>query len=720
MAEPKHTYSQLRQAAKMALEQGDQDLAQEIVNRIKSGRYQESQSDVVSAGIGFSQGATLGFGDEIAAGIRAVGEQFIDPAVFATEQSVRSLLGDEDQPEAWKDASWGDLYGQRKEQFWEGKDFMDRYKQALGTSRGMLETARREDPYATMGGELAGGLLQGGAGTTRNIAATGTRQFAPMIKEAMKTGGKYGAAYGVGASDADPLAAAVEGDWEQAAGDSFEVLKNAAEQGAIGVAGGAVFPMIGTGLRNLSRFVTRKGTKDIRLNEAGRRQIQEAIEQDLELGHLTPQQAQDMINATPGMTLGDLGPNTQALMENLVTSGTRAGRVLENELESRVAGQYDRIVPSMSRALGLGGEPSMFHKHTQNLLDSASDAAKPLYDEAYAKGIRLTDEMVDVLTRTNTGKIGRKRATEYAAEALEDIGSPLKRKDLVPGSIIPTKHMDYMLRAMDDHVDKLFRSKGKKGLAYEAQKRRDAFREQLYRGNDAFREAREAWAGPMASKRALEAGKDIFKEDAELTAAALRKMSEGERLYYRVGVMKAVEDKLARKKDYADIVSDLNSVKRTRDALEVAFGSKEKFDEFMDLLGREAMMQTTAQRALGNSATARRLAQQGSDFGEQLAALGGYGVSLSAGGWVPPSIGGYLAKRGYQAFDPQRQASDAYKQIAAGQAGTLMGTDLSKAMQARTLGGLLDTGVPLSTGFPTGAAATTGILDPDVDYGYGR
>ena len=723
MAEPKYTYSELREGAKRAMEQGNRDLVDHIVTKIKNRDYKEQQSDIVSAGMGFSQGATLGFGDEIAAAARAgLGESFLDPAVFATEQKIRSLFGDEDQPEAWKDADWMDLYGQRREQFWEGKDFMDRYKQALGTSRGMLETARREDPYATMGGELAGGLMQGGAGTTRAVGTKAASMMVPTfgatIKEAMKTGGKYGAAYGLGSSEADPLATALSGEGLDATmSETLQALQDTARDAGIGVAFGGILPALGTGGRNLFRFLTRKGTKDVRLNEAGRRQIAEDIMEDLELADITPEEAMRQLKATPGMTLADLGPNMQARMENLIASGTRAGKVLENHLEARVAGQYDRIVPSMSKALGLKGEPSMFHEHTKALLKTAEDNAKPLYEEAYAKGIRLTDDMVNILNNTATGKIGRKRATEYAAEALEDIGSPLKRKDLTVDAIIPTKHMDFMLRAMDDHVDKLFRGKGKKGLAFEAQKRRDEFREMLYKGNRPFEEARKAWAGPMASKRALDAGKNIFKEDVDLTAMALRNMDEGERLYYRVGVMKAVEDRLAKKMDYQDIVNDLRSRRSTRDALEVAFGSKENFDQFMDLLGREAMMQKTVSRALGNSATARRLMQQGTDFGEQIAALGGYGVSLSMGGWVPPSIGGYLSKRGYQAFDPQTRATEAYKQIAAGQAERLLGQDLSGALQARTLGGLLDTGVPISTAAPAGALATTGLLDPDVQYG---
>jgi hypothetical protein len=719
MAEPKYSYNELRDAAKMAMDRGDQGMLDHIVGKIKNRDYKDEQSDVVSAGIGFSQGATLGFGDEIAAGLRATLEGQLDPLIFATEQSIRRGLGDEDQPEEWKNMSFGDLYGQRRELFWEGSDWMDRYKAALGSGRGMLETARREDPWITAGGELAGGLLQGGRGAAKSFATAGKEGFKEGLKESMKLGGKYGAAYGYGSSEADPMAALLAGEnFSETASEAFEALKDTGESGAAGVAFGGMFPVIGAGLRNMARFLTRSGTKNVRLNEAGRRQIAEAIEEDLVLRDITPEQAIKEINATPGMTLADLGPNVQARMEQLVTSGTRSGKILEDFLETRVAGQYDRIVPSMSKALGLKGEPSMFHHHVQKLLDSAEEAATPLYREAYTSDITLTPRMINILNNTGTGKAGRKEAIALAEEALEDIGSKLRRDDLVVGGKVPMKHMDFVLRGMDGHVDGLFRSKGaKRSRAFDAGKRRDDFRAELFKQNQAFEDARAAWAGPQQSKRALEAGKSIFKEDAEITATQLGKMSEGERLYYRVGVLKAVEDKLARKKDYQDLVSDLKSVKSTRDALRVAFGSDQNFDDFMDLLGREAMMQQTASRALGNSATARRLAEKGSDFGEQLAALGGYGVSLSFGGWVPPSIGGYLSRRGYQAFDPQRQATEAYKQIAGNQAGMLMGSDLQQALQKQTLGGLLDTGVPTSTVPLTGAAATTGLLNPETQYG---
>lgn len=725
------TMAQMKQAMKVALSQGQEETARAIAGRIKAGDFKEVESDAKSAALGFSQGATLGLGEEVGSAIRAGTEMFTDPLMAGVSEmfSPGHYTGEDDLGPF---ARFGRGYEKRTEEFWPefaedrdvldqmksyAGDFMKRYRTSLGSARGQLQRAREEDPGMYMGGELASGLLQGGAGTTKAVL-NAPRTLGAGMKASGLTGGKYGAASGYGYGEGDPIEA-IFADDKGVIPELAEAGTEAGQMGVTGVAFGSLLPAVGTGLRNMTRFLTRKGTQKVRLNEVGRRQIAEAIEDDLEMRNLTPEQAQRELKQH-GMQLSDLGPNTQRIMEDIGQTGTRAGEVIRDELKTRVAGQYDRVVPKMAKALGLDpSNPSKFQHHMDRLLKTAEDEAGPLYEQAYAKGIRLTDDMVNVLNRTATGKIGRKKATEYAAEALEDIGSPLKRKDIGPGVLLPTKHVDFMIRAMDDHVDKLFRGKGKKGIAREAARRRDEFREAVYKANKPFEQARQAWAGPMQSQRAMEAGTDIFKEGAEAMAGKLSKMSEGERLYYRIGVMKAVEDKLARKKDYADIVSDVKDVRRVRDALEVAFGDSKKFDDFMETLTAESKMQETAQRVLGNSATARRLSQADNDFGEKLASLAGYGVSLSAGGFLPPSIGGYLAGKGFQSLDPSKRLSDAYKQLVAGQGQLLSGQDVMGALKPKTLGGLLNTGVPLSTAPLSGAGASTGILNPNEQYGPG-
>lgn len=695
------TRDQLQKALVQADQSGDTAAAQLFADKIKGGQFEEVSSGLGSLAQGIAQGATLGFHDEAAAALRAtLGEQ--------ADKYLGSTLYGLGIGTDGGEGSFLERFRQYKAGAEDERPWGERYQSALESQRGALEQARAEDPYLTGAGELAGGLMTGGVGAARAVAGQGITKGAARLAG---TGAALGGATGYGMSEGDPLAAV-------AAGAAPEDIKREALQAGAGAAAGAAFggalggatPVLGAAARGVGRGIANLVNKDKRLTEAGRRQVAEAIQKDVDAGFITLDQAKKELATTPGMTVADVGPSTRALTETIATTPTIGGRKISEQLKQRSIDQYDRVMPEVSRALGRSGDPSMFHHHVQDIMKSAKDAADPMYKQAYAQPVRVTRRMNDILHGTKTGKVGMGEANKLAKELQKKVPAIGKL-----GTMASTERLDLIIQSMDDHVNKLFTG-GKSKLGQAAKNLRNEFREMVYQANPALREARKTWAGFAQSDEALKQGRRIFLDDFDFTADQVRKMSEGEKTYFRVGVLKEIESRMANKIDTADITQDLLHRRKVRDALRVGFGSEEKFEGVMDLLGREAKMQQTFREATGNSRTALRMAQ-GTDFGEKLSALAGYGVSLSTGLGIPPSIGGYLARRGYQASGAPTRAQQTYEQIANQQAGMLMGQDIGKIMTPNTMGGLLSTGAPVTPARMMGGLLSTGLPQPGVEYG---
>jgi hypothetical protein len=698
------TRDQLKQALVQADQAGDKQAAELFANRIKSGQFEEVSGFGESLAQGIAQGATLGFHDEAAAALRAGTGEFFDKYLGST---LYGLGVGTDGGEG----SFLERFKQYKEMAEDPRSLGEKYQTALESQRGALEAARKEDPWTTGLGELAGGLVTGGAGAARAVAGQGVAKGTARLAGA---GAGIGGAAGYGMSEGDPLAAIAFGEPEDIKREALEAGKALTVGAGVGAAGGAIVPGASAGLRALGRVVSRPFTAKSRLTEVGRRQVAEAIQKDIDAGFITRDQAKQELASTPGMTLADLGPSTRALTETIATTPTVGGRKITEQLKQRSIDQYDRIMPEVSKALGRTGAPSMFHHHAQDIMKSAKDAADPMYKQAYATNVRVTRQMNDILHGTKTGKVGMNEANKLAKELRKKVPAIGKL-----GTFASTERLDLIIQSMDDHVNKLFTG-GKSKLGQAAKDLRNEFREIVYQANPALRDARQKWAGFAQSDEALKQGRRVFKDDFDFTAGEVRKMSEGERTYFRVGVLKEIENRLANKIDTADITQDLLHRRKVREALSVAFGSKEKFDGVMDLLGREAKMQQTFREATGNSRTALRMAQ-GTDFGEKLAALAGYGVSLSSGLGIPPSIGGYLARKGYQASGAPTRAQQTYERVAREQADMLMGQDLGRVMQPKTMGGLLETGAPVKPAQMLGGLLATGgppeVTGMGVEYG---
>jgi len=692
------TYEQLVKALQAADAAGAKEDARALAKAIHEGNYEESQNDAVSGALGLSQGVTFGFGDEISAAIRAGTEKWVAPLIFATANKLSPSKGLENVP-------FGELYDTMQSTY--ADDYMDRYRRALGQNRQMLETARREDAGTTLAGELIGGLASGGGLMGGTVKAGGG--LVSTLARLGAQGTAMGAASGYGYSEGDPLAALAAG--EDVVPEAVQAGQDAAIMGATGGALNMLTPAAGAVGKQIARFVSKPFTKQAVLNNEGKQAVVQAVKDDIAAGEITLDEAKRLLSETPGMTIADLGPSTRELAEEVSKMPVPASTQFRQWLKDRNKEQWHRVFPRLAQAL-TGKQEDNFGKATRELMSGMKMKAEKMYELAYASPVRITPEMRKLM-KTPAGKAALKEGKLLLKEKGRDPKAVLKAK----GGVVDTEDMDTILRAYDDVVNGLYRA-GNSARAGAARENRDAFRELIYQQNPALRDARAMWASDKANEDAVELGLRIFSKDADISADLVRSMTDSEKAWFKIGALRATARKLGNKSDTADLTKGIFDRPNARDALRVAFGGKQKFDEFMDFIEREKKMFETFKESIGNSNTAKYLAQKSTqDTTSKLAALLGYGAAMSSGVGLPPSIGGYLARK---ATDATRKnvMNSRMNMLTTAKVNALRGTDLDALMAPPRVEGLLGGNpVPTSAAALSGGLTAAGLLQPGLKYG---
>jgi len=758
------TYDELFNALTEADAKGDKQAAAYFQKELQQGNYAEAQekstfardqtpiTELAGASVqGFGQGATLGTSDEIGAGIRAALGNFADRTLGAGMYA--SGIGVDFQPD--DDRSFMDRFRFYRDEV-AGEDdrsFGERYDAALESNRASIGQAREEHPWATGIGEFAGGFAIPGGTVAK--AAQGTSKFYNYLKAGAAAAG-MGAAAGYGYSEADPLAEFLQSGGQvtdKVTNEFFNAASDVFMGTAIGGAAGVALPgaagLIGKAARKLA--LRTKPGKEFLLNESARREIADAIEEDLKAGLYgdvnTPdglrrarEALRKELSEIKGMTIADVGPATRAVAERVAKYNVPGARKILTELDVRNKGQWPRYKSQLIEDVGVGDDS--FARTVKILRQRTRNNAKEAYDAVGDDMIRVDEKMAAIIHNKAARKAlkdinehrdldglphyGQRQGLAKKAGDIETVygpdGIPVVQRVTqdVPatirlpeaGDMISIKDMDTIIRGWDDLVSTRYR-KGK-GIAPRLRDMRDDLREMVYDQSEGYRNARAVFRTSKQDEEALELGRNLFNEEADFLAADLAEMSESERLAFRIGALRAITSKLRNKPYDADIRKGVLNSPGKEEAVRLAFESDEAFDNFLKFVDMEARMFETMKQVTGNSSTARRTLQEMAiaDPMEQLAALGGYAAGLSFGGSVPPSIAGYLTKTGYRGVFGNRRAEgirQMVRDVSNYQADTLLGNDLASVLQQKQLPGLLGTDMPLMP-VRSAVGSTTGLL----------
>lgn len=308
----------------------------------------------------------------------------------------------------------------------------------------------------------------------------------------------------------------------------------------------------------------------------------------------------------PGVvTLADVGgENVRGLVERVAqTPGAGRTQVIP-ALTQRQQAQATRVTQDLR---SLTGTSKTAKQAVDETIAERATAAKPLYDEAFNFNARAVPEIVEAFekeTATGYGKailngsnLRKTLQTEYGIKDVKD----------APLMVL----IDAWKKEVDDLVGGAVRGgQGNTSRVLTGMQKRVL--EVVDAHNPAYLSARNSWAGPSKYLDAIERGKSALttKESAEEFTSRFAKLTDSEKEAERIGVVSSIVSRMG---SDAGKLSDMTKYLRSPEArqkIAAIMPTPEAAEKWTRRLDFEVASSEMTGRALGNSATARRLAEQ--------------------------------------------------------------------------------------------------------------
>ncbi len=476
-----------------------------------------------------------------------------------------------------------------------GDDAGEAYTESRDMRRRELAETQRRSPWLYGGAQGAGALWPGariykGMSAIKGLAGR-------TVPRLMATGAVEGAAFGAGESDAESTLGRLAG-------------------AGLGAATGAAVAPIGYGIGKAASeglgYVGRKIGEQFMSSpeDVAKRTVRRALDAE----GLTLGAARDLIDESPEMVAADLGPNMRALA-NYVADRQGPGKKIATEfLTGRQAGQQMRIESKARETIG--DKWGTFNEFTDNIVSARRAQAGPLYEEAYQQGIRITPGMQDLMRapafQTAVGRARRNLANDIELTGGGGPGEP---------GMMSTRFFDLVKRELWDM--EYAAGKGTNEARLYGNIRRRLVGE-LDTQNPVYAQARNTFAGASDLEDAATLGRDMLRGQKTLDdmSRQTRGFTDGEMEAFRVGALDAIVRQTQLAGGTHDATKRLVNSTRAKQLIMQAFPDANAYDDFIEMLEREAQYVTTNQRVLGNSATAGRLsAQQDIEAGEGMTGL---------------------------------------------------------------------------------------------------
>ncbi|MEQ1945167.1 hypothetical protein ABMA32_22370 [Mesorhizobium sp. VNQ89] len=478
-----------------------------------------------------------------------------------------------------------------------------------GNYSGNLDYQRAQDRYdaetnavARTTGQVGGGVATGVAAAPRAAATWWGRG----VQNALM-GGVYGGAYGFGSG---------EGNFENRVATGFD----GAWKGAlIGVA----IPATMAGVRGGYNFMRAATTKPIGnamrsvVNPTGN--AMRLAERALSRDGVTPEAAglkmQEAIDAgDDSMMLMDVaGDNVHRLGKYATNIPGQGAQKIQSAVHDRQLAQPERIIGAIQKGLD---DPERYFGTIDDIIAQRQAAADPLYKKAWETPVPFTRKLESLLGR---GKVMRD-ALKGARDLGEAEGIPSKQffariaddGSYTIESAPDARQWDLMKRSLDDIID------GEKTILPNGQEKlsnlgrivsgiKREMLEEIDRVNPDYAAARRVYSSASESLDSVEQGKKLLDADPELARRKLADMSEGDKQLARLGLSKALSDRILRVRDGVNTTKAIFGSPKHRAVLKAAFPDEGSFSAFEEAMEREAAKTRTKDAIKGNSSTARQV-----------------------------------------------------------------------------------------------------------------
>jgi len=351
--------------------------------------------------------------------------------------------------------------------------------------------------------------------------------------------------------------------------------------------------------------------------------LSRALERDQETADDISARLMQTRSERPNATLADVAKeNVRGLVERIAQSPGVGRSIVVPELTAQQKGQMDRLAGDLS---ALTGTRRTAFDATQSVMASRAHGASPLYNQAYSDGdFAIWSPELERLSSSPTVKSAMQGAVRiWRDNAIADGYGAMNPGALVEGGgqlsflsgkvpVFPNlQFWDYTKRLLDDKISAAIRA-GQNQKVRTLTVLAQSLRNELDQHVPSFREARNAWGGPSQYLDAIEEGRNILsnKMGAEELRATLSQMTEAQQEGYRIGAVSAVLSKLRSDTGkMPDLTKYLRSPE-TRDKIAAIMPTPEAAESFAQRLDYEISKSELTGRSLGNSATARRLAER--------------------------------------------------------------------------------------------------------------
>jgi hypothetical protein len=373
--------------------------------------------------------------------------------------------------------------------------------------------------------------------------------------------------------------------------------------GAIGAPVGAIAPSVVQGVGKVAAGVRNAFSPEANVAaDLGRAIVRDADEPAALLARSQGMQADRQGVATIADAAGE---NVKGLVERVAqTPGAGRTTVVPN-LTQRQQGQAMRLGNDLKELTGTS--KSAFETINETMAERAAKA-RPLYEEAMAVDISKDQRVVDAImgeTATGWGRailnstnVKRTLQTEYGVDG-------------VPGPEHLMPIIDAWKKAADDIIESSIRT-GDKNKARVLTQMRDRVISVVDEANPAYAKARSEWAGPSRYMDAVERGRGILKqtESAEEFTARFRSLPDAEKEAERIGAVSAIIGRMGNDSaKLGDMTKYLRSP-QVRSKIAAIMPDEDTAAAWARRLDFEVKSSEMTGRALGNSATARRLAEK--------------------------------------------------------------------------------------------------------------
>lgn len=543
----------------------------------------------------------FGIGDEITAAVKA----------SVGGQGFQEDYGEGDASNAPAPEQGGPSWGQR-------------YDAALSEERRLLDKSAEEHPYAYYGGQIGSTFAVPMGAAKAGLSLINRAKTLPAaIGAGAAEGGLWAGAYGAG----------------KAEGGAADRVAGALEAAPLGIAIGGAAPAVLGGASHLygkakDYAKTITNPKEAAAEAAARAQLADEATgvrvKALGGKPLTIQgnkDAEALVSqgrAGDELMMMDTGEASRALARSAANFSPDARAIVNSKIMPRSEMQTERATDFLQGMTGLRGNAV---GRRDDLLDASKQAVSPLYKKALAEGDRpIFTKEIERLTGSPLFREAMQLAEQTGKDRAirEGLGAFNTRVNVDPSGIVrftrgeegvPTfpnlQYWDEVKRQLDRMASKAYGSRDKYQGGDAAAFAR-TLRGELDKVVPSYGSARSTSETFFKADNALEAGEKFARGGFKQAEAekAIAKMTPYEKILFREGFLDHYINKtVAGTRDNSNLALKILNSKKDREAFKTAFGP-EKLRELEAFMHVEKVMEA-AKNAMGNSTTARQLAEMG-------------------------------------------------------------------------------------------------------------